>query len=125
MAFRETLEQLCQQVDGAVAASVMGCDGIAVDSHEVDLSRVASPPDVNLSSAMVEYSNIFGQVRTAAEQLQAGAASEFSIRTEKLVTVGRSVTADYFVLLALTPDGNVGKARYALRIGVSKIAAEL
>jgi predicted regulator of Ras-like GTPase activity (Roadblock/LC7/MglB family) len=125
MGFRETLEQICRQVDGALAASVMGYDGIAVDTHEVDPAKVKTPSEVNLGSTMVEYSSIFGQIRTAAAQLQAGEASEFSIRTEKIVAVGRSVTSEYFVVVALSPDGNLGKARYALRVGAGQIAADL
>lgn len=121
MSFSDTLAQICAQVDGAVAASVMGMDGIAVETHEVDAARQL----VNIGAAMVEYSSIFGQVRTAAAQLEAGEASEFSIRADKLVAIGRSVTPDYFVVVALSPDGNQGKARYALRVGAPKIAAEL
>jgi predicted regulator of Ras-like GTPase activity (Roadblock/LC7/MglB family) len=125
MAFRETLEQICRQVDGALAASVMGYDGIAVDTHEVDASGLAQPPEVNVASTMVEYSSIFGQIRTAAAQLQAGEASEFSILTEKVAAVGRSVNPDYFVVMALAPAGNLGKARYVLRVGAGRLAADL
>ena len=124
MSFRETLEQICAQVDGAVAASIMGYDGIAVETHETEGSA-DGVEGVSVSSAMVEYSNIFGQIRTAAAQLEAGEASEFAIRAEKLVAVGRSVTPEYFLVVALTPDGNQGKARYALRVGAGKIAADL
>ncbi len=125
MAFRETLEHICRQVDGALAAGVMGFDGIAVDTHEVDPAKLPQQPQVNLASAMVEYSSVFGQIRAAAEQLQAGEASEFSIRTEKLLAIGRSVGPDHFVVVTLAPDGNLGKARYALRVGAGRIAAEL
>lgn len=122
MGFRESLEHICRSVDGALAASIMGFDGIAVETHE------AAPPDpggVNVGSAMVEYSNIFGQIRSAAEHLQAGDASEVTIRTEKLAAVARVISPDYFVAVALAPDGNLGKARYALRVGAGRIAAEL
>ena len=40
MGFRETLQDICKKVDGALAASVMGYDGIAIDSHEVDPSTL-------------------------------------------------------------------------------------
>lgn len=125
MAFHDTLEHICRTVDGSLAASIMGYDGIAVDTLEVDPGKVPNPPDVNLGSTMVEYSSIFGQIRQAAAQLQAGEASEFSIRTEKVVAVGRAVTSEYFVVAVLTPEGNAGKARYALRVGAVKIAADL
>lgn len=125
MSFRETLEQICQKADGALAASIMGYDGIAVETHEVDPSSLATLPEVNVQSAMIEYSSIFGQIRTAAQQLQAGEASEFSLRTDKIAAVGRAISSEYFVVLALEPDGNVGKARYLLRVGAGRISAEL
>jgi predicted regulator of Ras-like GTPase activity (Roadblock/LC7/MglB family) len=124
MDFRETLEQICKQVDGALAASVMGYDGIAVESVEMERPGNAEA-EFNVQSAMVEYSSVFGQIRAAAEQVQAGEASEFSIRTEKLVAVGRALTPDHFVVIALAPEGNLGKARYTLRIRAGSIAAEL
>ena len=46
----EDADVLC--VDGAVAASVMGYDGIAVDTHEVDPAELARP--IALPQAFVE-----------------------------------------------------------------------
>jgi predicted regulator of Ras-like GTPase activity (Roadblock/LC7/MglB family) len=120
MGFREDLEAICGRVDGAVAASLMGYDGIAIETAELK-----APEGVELQTLMVEYSGILSQVRQAAESLQMGKASEVSIRTEKLVAVARPLTPDYFVLLALSPDGNVGRARYELRIAGPKLAAQL
>lgn len=122
MTFRETLENICNKAGGALAAGVMGFDGIAVELLEQAQTEGA---EVNLNSAMIEYSNIFAQLRTAAEHLQAGEASEITLRTERLVGVARIVSPDYFVALALDPNANVGKARYALRVSAGKLAEEL
>lgn len=124
MSFRETLEQVCSQVQGAVAASIMGYDGIAVETVERP-GAVNGVNGVDVASAMVEYSNIFGQIRNAAAQLEAGAASEFSLRAEKFIAVGRAITPEYFIVVALRPDGNQGRARYALRIGAGQVAEDL
>jgi len=117
---REDLEAICGRVDGAFAASLMGFDGIAIET-----AQVKAPSGIELSTVIVEYSGILSQVRQAAESLQMGKASEVSIRTEKLVAVARPLTPDYFVLLALAPEGNVGRARYELRIAAPKLAAQL
>ena len=50
---------------------------------------------------------------------------EVSINSDKLVTVARLVSPDYFMVVALTPEGNYGKARYLLRIAAPKVRAEL
>jgi len=120
MSFREQLEEICGRVEGSYAASLMGFDGIAIETVQ------PKPPEgVELQTLLVEYSGILSQVRTAAEQLQMGAATEVSIRTEKLLAVARLLTPDYFMVLALSPEGNLGRARYELRIAGPKVAKEL
>ena len=120
MGFREDLLAICGRVEGALAASLMGFDGIAIETVQP-----AAPEGVELQTLLVEYSSILHNIRSAAEQLQMGSASEVSIRTEKLVAVARPLTPDYFVMLALSPDGNVGRARYELRVAGPKLAAQL
>ena len=120
MSFREQLEGICSRVEGAYAASLMGFDGIAIETVQPN-----NPQNLELQTLLIEYSGILSNIKNAAEQLQMGAASEVSIRTEKLVAVARMLTPDYFVLLALAPDGNLGRARYELRVTGPKVALDL
>jgi predicted regulator of Ras-like GTPase activity (Roadblock/LC7/MglB family) len=119
MGFREHLQDVCQGVDGAVACSLMGVDGIEVDTH------LAGDVDVDVKSLMVEYSGLFRGARDAAGALEAGGVAEFSVSTEKIWTVARMVSPEYFMAVALRPEGNLGKARYLLRITVPKVRSEL
>jgi predicted regulator of Ras-like GTPase activity (Roadblock/LC7/MglB family) len=119
MGFREHLQGVCQGVEGAVACSLMGVDGIEVDTHLV------GEADVDVKSLMVEYSGLFRGARDAAGALDAGGVAEFSVSTEKIWTVARMVSPEYFMAVALRPDGNLGKARYLLRITVPKVRSEL
>jgi len=117
MGFRESLQEVCT-VEGAVAASVMGFDGIAIDTV-----TPASTP-VDLDALLVEYAGILGQVKQAAEMLQSGQVSELSIGTDRLTTLLRPINPEYFLVLALKPDGNFGKGRYLLRVTAPKLQAE-
>ncbi len=121
MDFREHLESICGRVEGAWAASLMGFDGIAIET----VQPRTETDGVELQTLLVEYSGILQQIRTAAESLQMGNASEVSIRTDKLVAIARPLTPDYFLVLALSPDGNVGRARYELRVSGPKVAQDL
>ena len=120
MSFLEHLQSVVGQVDGALACSIMGFDGIAVETHQV-----GTDTDLDLASTWVEFGNVLAQLKNTAEQLKTGSLSEVSVNTEKLTALMRLVTADYFLVLALKPNGNYGKGRYALRIAAPKLRAEL
>ena len=120
MSFREHLEQVCRSIDGAVACSLMGVDGIEVDTH------LAGPAEgLDLRSLLVEYSDLFRSARDSAVGQQTGEMAELALHTEKLVTVARLVSPDYFIVVVLAPGGNYGKARYLLRIAAPKVRSEL
>ncbi len=119
MGFREHLEQVCNSVDGAVACSLMGVDGIEVDT------AVHDGGDLDVKSLLVEYSGVLRSAREAAEAHQAGGVAEISIATDKLVAVVRTVSPEYFMVVALAPEGNLGKARYLLRVTAPKVRSEL
>lgn len=118
MGFRESLEQVCR-VEGAVAASVMGFDGISVETV------TAQDAGVDLEAMLVEYAGILTQVRQASGALQGGEVEELSIGTERLTAHLRPINGDYFVVLAMRPDGNVGKGRFLLRVTAPRLRDEL
>ncbi len=119
MGFREHLEQVCRSVDGAVACSLMGMDGIEVDTALHDGSAL------DVKSLLVEYSGVLRSAREAAEAHQAGGVAELAIATDKLVALVRTVSPEYFMVVALTPEANLGKARYLLRVTAPKLRSEL
>jgi hypothetical protein len=48
-----------------------------------------------------------------------------SVKTERLTTVVRLLSEEYFVALTLEPGGNIGKARYLLRVSAPKLIENL
>jgi predicted regulator of Ras-like GTPase activity (Roadblock/LC7/MglB family) len=120
MSFQTHLESVVSQVDGALACSVMGFDGITVESHQVP-----GADELDLTAALIEFTNVLSQLKGAAELLKTGGVQEVSINTDKVLTLMRLITPEYFVVLALKPDGNYGKGRYVLRITAPKLKSEL
>ena len=120
MSFRTHLESVVNQVDGALACSVMGFDGISVDTFQREEAS-----ELELSGAWVEYANLLGQLRQAAETLKTGTVTEVSVNSDKVLTLMRLVSPEYFLVLALRADGNYGKGRYILRVTAPQIRAEL
>ena len=107
--FLEKLESAVGKVTGCEAAILMGFDGIPVDSFEANKKS-------DIETVGMEFSVVLKEVRKAAELLEAGDAEEVTIRTEKMSTVLRIVNEEYFIAMMLAPSGNLGKAKYMLRI---------
>jgi predicted regulator of Ras-like GTPase activity (Roadblock/LC7/MglB family) len=122
MDFRECLETICGSVDGAIAATLMGIDGLPVESYEAPTD---DPPTIDVGSLLVEFSTVLGQVRQSAETFSAGSLTEISIRSEQLTTIIRTLNEEYFVALAMKPAGNTGKGRYLLRIHAPNLLKDL
>jgi len=104
--FRDVLAALQQHVDGAMAASLIGLDGIAVETindHNVPLDVLGA-----------EFGSFIKSIRHANTELNTGEVLQFSLITEKYITFLSEVTPDYYILLVLQPDGNYGRARHEL-----------
>ena len=120
MGFREHLQQVCSEVEGAVACALMATDGIEVDTH------VASEDaGVDVRALLVECSGLLRGAKEAAEAHDAGGLAEFSFTTDKLTAVARPVSSEYFLVVALRPEANQGKARWLLRMAAPRVRAEL
>jgi predicted regulator of Ras-like GTPase activity (Roadblock/LC7/MglB family) len=117
--FRENLAKVVDNVEGGVAGLLMGFDGIAVETY----TRPQGGLDIN--TVGMEFSFILTQVRKAAEVLEVGGVQEVAIRAENLSIIIRVLNRDYFLALALGPEGNFGKGRFMLRMVAPKLQTEL
>lgn len=118
--FRESIQKMIERLDpaGGAAGILMGFDGISVDSY----ARPGSP-DVHTIS--MELTHIIAQVRRAAQGAQMGGLRDVEIKTDKLAVLIQLVTEDYFLVIGVPPDSNLGKARYLLRLLTPQIRADL
>ena len=117
--FKEALRSIVDGTEGAIAGLLMGFDGIAVESYS------APGEPVDITTVGMEFSFVLTQVRKAAEILEVGTLQEIAIRSEKLTILIRVVSPEYFIALAIRPEGNFGKGRYLLRVVAPKMQADL
>ena len=117
--FHEVLREVVDNTDGGIAGLLMGIDGIAIDQY------VREDQALDVESVGMEFSVILKNIVTAAQMLEAGSAREVAVRAERLTTVIRLLNEDYFVAVALEPDGNSGKARYLLRLKSPQLLSDL
>jgi predicted regulator of Ras-like GTPase activity (Roadblock/LC7/MglB family) len=120
--FRENIKQLVEKLDGGVAAVLMGFDGITVDSFARSGYDGALP---DIQTLAMEFAHLIAQARRTLMSLDAGALEEFTLRAEALTLVVRVLTQEYFLACAVLPTGNVGKARYLMRITAPALRADL
>ncbi len=104
--FRNVLGALTDSVEGALAVSLIGLDGIAIETindHEVPLDVLSA-----------EFGSFIKSIRHANTELNMGEVLQFSLVTQRYVTFLSEVTPEYYILLVLRPDGNYGRARFEL-----------
>lgn len=115
--FKETLAGLRDRVEGALAASLIGLDGIAVES--------VGNGEVPLEVLGAEFGGFIKSIRHANTELNTGEVLQFSLVTERYITFLSAVTPEYYILLVLSPDGNYGRARFELAKAKSLLRDEL
>ncbi|TMQ22640.1 MAG: hypothetical protein E6J90_12225 [Deltaproteobacteria bacterium] len=117
--FAETLKKVVDNIEGGIAAVVMGLDGILVESY------VKLDDRVDVNTVAMEFSFILGQVRKAGETLAVGSLEELSVKAQRLLLVCRMLSQQYFVAIVMAPEGNFGKARYLARLAQPALVAQL
>lgn len=117
--FGETLRKVVDNVDGGIAAVIMGLDGIPVESY------VRQNDKIDVNTVAMEFSFILGQVRKAGESLAVGGLEELTVKAQRLMLVCRMITPQYFVAVVMAPEGNFGKARYLARLASPALNAAL
>lgn len=116
--FTEMLDRVLNETPGAVAVTLMGFDGIAIESRT---AGDASQHQV----AIIELGNIASQLRRISETMGTGEMNEVMVQTGALTTLLRPLTEDYFLALSLSPGGSSGKGRYLMRVVGPRLKSEL
>jgi predicted regulator of Ras-like GTPase activity (Roadblock/LC7/MglB family) len=117
--FKEALEAIIERTDGSIGALIMGTDGIAVEKV---LSAEAQ--DANLDVAVAEFTSLIRNAQRTGNVTGLGNLRELAVQFDNAVFVMRLFSRDYFVVLALKPDGNFGRGRFELRKAELQLARE-
>ncbi len=122
MSFENILRSILDGSTGAIGIALMGDDGVPVEQLQ---ARPASPLSVDIGTAGVEFGRILSEIRKASDALGGGAMSEIVVNLGRFSLIFRAVDEGLFLVLALAPDGNLGKARYLMRRQLLAIRQEL
>jgi predicted regulator of Ras-like GTPase activity (Roadblock/LC7/MglB family) len=117
--FKEALQGIVNGTDGGLAGLLMDFEGIPLETYVKD----ESPFDIEAVGA--EISVVVKAIQRAIEMLDAGETKEVAVKSDKMVTLIRVLDETYFLALAMSPEGNLGKGRFLLRVAAPKLVEEL
>lgn len=117
--FKEMLESIIERTEGSLGALIMGTDGIAVEKvlGEAGVDR-------NLDVAAAEFTTLVRSAQRAGTDTGLGGVHELVISLEGAILIMRLLSKEYFVVLAINPQGNLGRGRFELRKAELKLAKE-
>ena len=117
--FKELLESIIERTEGSLGALIMGTDGIAVEKLLGEAGI-----DANLDIAAAEFTSIVRSAQRAGNDTGLGGLRELVISLEGAILLMRLLSKDYFIVLALDPQGNLGRGRFELRKAELKLSKE-
>ncbi|MFQ5907145.1 MAG: roadblock/LC7 domain-containing protein [bacterium] len=112
--YQEYVKQVVRKVPGAIAASIVGVDGISLAGY----SEVANF-DFGLVDA--ELASMHRTAQHASRGMTAGDVDEVVVVSQKATFIMRPVGEEFYVSITLKGDENLGIARLVAK----KIAGEL
>jgi predicted regulator of Ras-like GTPase activity (Roadblock/LC7/MglB family) len=117
--FKQMLEAIVERTEGSLGALIMGTDGIAVEKVFGQAGQ-----DANLDVAAAEFTSLVRSAQRSGQDTGLGGLRELVISLEYSTLAIRVLSRDYFVVLAIRPDGNLGRGRYELRKAELTLAGE-
>lgn len=117
--FKEKLQSILERTEGSVGALIMGTDGLAVEKILLDAGH-----DLNLDVAAAEFTSLVRWTNRTANDVGLGELRELVISLERVNVVMRLISDEYFLIIALEPNGNLGRARFELRKAELELAKD-
>ena len=124
MSFENVLQKIIDGCSDAIGVALMGNHGIPI-VHVRAQNAAESQLGDDLSSVGAEFGRILGDIHKASDSLGGGLMNEVVIRLSRFTLLFREVADDVVLLLAIGPEGNIGKARFLLRRFEREIRDEL
>ncbi|MCS6884379.1 MAG: hypothetical protein RMM17_14090 [Acidobacteriota bacterium] len=119
MSFGRILEHIVDNTYGARGAVFLDKDGEVVQSYlapktKAELEIIGAYHGITLSSC-----------RKFSEEAEMGSIEVLICKYKDAICVIKTLNEGYFVLLLLSPQGNLGQAMYVLKEAAAEINAEM
>ena len=116
--FQDTLRRIAERVEGTRAVSLVGTDGIAIDSY-------VSAEGLPMEAMAAESGSLVKAARAARALAEHGPIQQLTVASDRAATILCRVTEEYYLVLLLARDGNFGRGRFELRKAAAALEKEL
>jgi len=110
MDFADELITIANRIEGCAAVMILGTDGIPIERHVQQMNQ-----SLDVEMIATEFTTLVRRGMRTAADTELGDLREMVLATDAMVFLARPITSDYFLLVALNPGGNIGRARFELR----------
>jgi predicted regulator of Ras-like GTPase activity (Roadblock/LC7/MglB family) len=112
--FQDTLRRIAERVEGTRAVSLVGLDGIPIDTY-------GPGETISVESVAAEL----GSFVKASSPSDSGEVQQLCLVTTGGKAILSRVTEEYYLLLLLSREGNFGRGRFELRKAALALEKEL
>ena len=116
--FQDILRRIAERVEGTRAVSLVGVDGIPIDSY----GRFEG---LTVESVAAELGTFVKNAQSPHSAAQAGTVQQLAVITDRATAILSRVTEEYYLLLLLSREGNLGRGRFELRRAALSLEKEL
>ncbi|HEY1012117.1 MAG TPA: roadblock/LC7 domain-containing protein [Herpetosiphonaceae bacterium] len=116
MGLHDVLTDAIDSVPGAKLAGIVGTDGLGVEMALRDVDE-----DFDSSLAEIEIGGLASAAAAAVERMQGGQMRDLIVEAEQLTYLASQILPGYYAVLGLSANGNLGRARFAMRQLVTKL----
>jgi predicted regulator of Ras-like GTPase activity (Roadblock/LC7/MglB family) len=118
MSFKYVLQEMLDQLPGAVGAIIADWEGEAVD-------QVARGDDFEIKVLGAHKGIILTQLRQALRRLDGGPLEEVLIHFAQAKVLITPLSEDYFLVLTIEPKVMIGKASFVMRRCAEQLRMEI
>lgn len=119
MIFDQLLQKITARLPQAQAALLLDADGISV----AEWKRPAT--ELDALTVSIEYSRLLMEAGRIAKELGHGTVAELTLKTQQGIILFAPASENYYLVLVMEGDRDLGLARYLLRTTLPDLRKEL
>ena len=120
MSLNNILNEAIDKIAGAQFAGVVGTDGLSVE-----MVYAGGGADLDLEIADIELATVAANAAAASDRIGSGVVRDIMVESDDLTYLASMITRGYYAVLGVRSNGNLGRARFAVRQMVERMKDEL